>query len=118
MPSSSNFQPNDSYDLSATIASGQTASDVIDLGGTDLCGLFIPSTFDGTTLTLQASQTASGTFVTVQSGGSDYTLTTAASKYTPIENLAVVAGLRFIKLVAGTAQSTTDTVIGLAARAI
>lgn len=117
MPSSQ-FAPNDNYDLAATIAAGQTTSDVIDLGGTDLCGLFIPPEFDGTALTITASPTAGGTFVTVQSGGSDYTLTVAASKYCPIENLAVVAGLRFIKLVAGTVQATTATVIPLATRPI
>lgn len=118
MPTSNQYQPNDCYELIATITSGQTTSGEIDLSGADLCGLFIPATFDGTTVTITASPISGGTFVTVQSAGADYTLTTTASKYCPIENLAVVAGLRFIKLVAGTAQSTTDTIITLAARPI
>lgn len=118
MPVASQYSPNDTYNLTATIASGQTESGEIDLGGADLCGLFIPSNFDGTTLTIKAASAPGGTFVAVQAAGADYTLTTTASKYCPIENLAVVAGLRFIKLVAGTSQSTTDTVITIAARPV
>lgn len=108
----------DKYYPTATIAVGQTASEVVDLSGAELAGVFLPATFDGTTLTIQAAPAADGTFVTVQSAGADYTITTAASKYAPVENLAVTAGLQFIKIVAGTAQSTTDTVLTLAVRPV
>ncbi|QDV34909.1 hypothetical protein [Tautonia plasticadhaerens] len=114
MPESHQYQPNDSYNLTATIANGATESNEIDLNGTDLIGLFMPSTFDGSTVQIKAAPASGGTFVTVQSGGVDFTLTTAASKYCPVENLPVVAGLRFIKLVTGT--QTGDTAITLATR--
>ena len=118
MPASSQFQPIACYDLAATIPVGQTTSQEIDLAGVGLCGLFLPATFDGATLTIAASPVSGGAFVTVQSGGTDYTLASAASKYCPVENLAVVAGLRFVKLVAGTVQTATDTVVTLATRPV
>lgn len=116
MPSSSDFQSIISYDLTATIASGQTESGVVDLGGTQLVGLFLPSTFDGTTLSIQAALTAGGTFVPVYADGADLGFTVAAAKAVGFENLAPLAGWRFIKLVAGTSQSTSDTVITLVTR--
>lgn len=113
------YQSTKYYDLTATIASGQTESAAIDLHGTELMGMFIPSTFDGTTLTLQAAPALDGTYVAVQDGfGSDVSFTVAASKYIAISNLTATAGLRFIKLVAGTSQSTTDTVITLSVRSL
>jgi hypothetical protein len=119
MVDSGQFQPNDAYNKTATIASGASTSEAIDLGGCDLCGLFIPSNFDGTTLTITASTAIDGTYVTVQDGeGTDFTITTAASKYAPIADLTFVVGLRYIKLVSGTSQSVSDTVINLAIRPI
>lgn len=119
MTSAQHYQSDKFYDLSATIANGQTVSDAIDLGGLELVGFFLPSTFDGTSLSLQASTHIDGTYVAVENGsGSAYSITTAASKYAPIADLAVIAGLRFIKLVAGASQSTSDTVITLAVRAV
>ncbi|MBP3958343.1 hypothetical protein J8F10_24100 [Gemmata sp. G18] len=117
MPNSYEFQPNDAYNLTATIASGQTTSAEIDLTGADLCGLFMPAAFTGTTIKIQAAPASGGTFVTVQSGGADYALPVAASKYVPIENLAVVAGLRFIKLVSGSSEGA-DRSITLAVRPV
>lgn len=102
-----------------TILSGATQSAVgADLSGFTLMGIYIPSTFDGTTLTLQAATSVNGTYSTVQSGGADYTITTQASRYVPIENLAIVAGIQFLKLTAGTSQSTSDTVFTLALREV
>lgn len=100
-----------------TIANGATQSNAIDLFGYTICGIFIPSTFDGTTLTVQVAPTAAGTYVNAQAASSAstvLTLTVAASQYVPIENLAVVKGWRHIKLTSGTSQSTTDTILTLA----
>ena len=114
---SGNYQPCTNYDLSATITSGQTVSAAVDLEGTGLAGLILPSTFDGTAISFKMSATLTGTYVDVQDGaGSTFTLTGAASKYVPISNLAYLAGVRFIKLVSGTAQATTDTIITLVTR--
>lgn len=109
------------YTLSATVAVGGTTSAEVDLKGQVLVGIFVPSTFDGTTITLTAATASGGTFVTVQdSDGSSsaFTITTTASRYVPIDNLAITAGLRFVKLVCGSSQTTTDTVFTLATRPV
>lgn len=121
MPNANEFPACVSTDLQATIASGGTTSNEVDLAGTTLVGLYIPSTFDGTTLTLTAAPTAGGTHVAVQidhTSASSYTITTTASRYVPLANLAIPSGLRFIKLVAGSSQTTTDTVITLVTRPV
>lgn len=102
-----------------TIPIGYTQSPVgVDISAYTLMGIYIPSTFDGTTLTLQAATSINGTYVNVQSAGAVYTITTAASRYVPIENLAILAGVQFLKITAGTSQSTTDTVFTLALREV
>lgn len=108
-------------EIQATVSVSGTASDEIDLGGDQLVGIFVPSTFDGTNITLTASPTSGGTFVAVQNGDGDsgaYTITTTASRFVPIDNLAITAGLRFVKLVCATAQSTSPTIFTLATRPI
>jgi hypothetical protein len=94
-----------------SVAVNGTTTDEIDLGrGQQLFGIFVPSTFDGTTITMTASPTSGGTFVTVQDGyGSTFTITTTASRYAPIPDLGITAGLRYIKLVCGSTQTTTAT---------
>jgi hypothetical protein len=119
MTSEKLYQSSKIYDLTATISSGQTTSAAIDLSGVELAGLFIPSTFDGSAVGIQAASAVDGTYLTVQDGaGADFSVPVTAGKYVPISTLAVTAGLRFIKLVAGTAQSGGDTVITLALRPI
>lgn len=118
MPSSPEFAPIVCYDLQATVANGQTASGEVDLSGCELVGLFVPSTFDGTQITLTATPAGGGTHVVVQDGdgsSSAFTITTAASRYVPLDNLAIAAGIRFVKLVCATSQ-TGDTVFTLATR--
>src|SRR4051794_8809084 len=121
MPDSTLFSPRCCYDLTATIATSGTTSGAIDLSGCTLVGLFVPATFDGTTLTITASASLTGTYVSVQqdhTSASAYTITTAASRYVGLDNLDLASGLQFIKLVAGTSQSTTDTVITLVVRPV
>lgn len=117
---SANFQPQVNYDLTATIAATGTTSGEVDLGGTMLVGVFLPATFDGTTIKISAASSSGGTFVTVENGAgtpADVTITASAhSKYVPLAaaDRDAIRGLRFIKLVAGSTQNTTDTVITLA----
>lgn len=113
------FQPNDAYNLTATVAVSGTTSGAVDLSGTDIVGIFVPSTFDGTSITFTASTTIDGTYVAVQDGdGSTFSLTTTASRYVPVKNLALISGLRYIKIVTGSSQTSTDTVFTLATRPI
>jgi hypothetical protein len=117
---SSSFQPQVNYDLTATIAVDTATSGEVDLGGTMLVGVFLPATFDGTTLKISAASASGGTFVTVETGAgtpADVTLTASAhSKFVPLAaaDRDIVRGLRFIKLVAGSTQTTTSTVITFA----
>jgi hypothetical protein len=116
---STQYQSVAAYDQTVTVSVSTTTSGVIDLHGTTLAGIFVPAQFDGTTITIMASSSPTGTFVPVQDGtGSTMTITTAASNYVPITNLALVAGLRYIEIVTGTTQTTTDTVFTLALRPV
>jgi hypothetical protein len=118
MPSSNAYQPQDCYDLTATIANGQTTSGQVDLAGTTLCGFIMPAAFTGTVITLTMSDANGGTFVTAQDGsGSDLSLTVAVNKYIPINNLALTAGLRFVKVVSNASEGA-QRVIKLVTRAV
>ena len=121
MPTSTDYSTRECYNLTATITVSGTTSNAVDLAGCTLVGLFIPATFDGSTLTITASTTLGGTYVTVQqdhTSSSAYTITTTASRYVPLDNLAIPEGLEFITLVAGSTQTTTDTIITLAVRPV
>jgi selenophosphate synthase len=107
------------YLVTATVTATGTTTPEVDLANFDLVGIFVPSTFDGTTITLTAATATGGTFVAVSAdntASTSYTITTTASKYAPI-NPVVTQGLRFIKLVCGSSQTTTDTIFTLALRA-
>lgn len=88
----------------ATIANGATASGAIECADYVLGTVFIPSTFDGTTLTFQNSPDGS-TFVAAHKQDSDaaWSLTVTASKSYPIPPEVLCA--HSIKIVAGTAQT-------------
>ena len=102
-------------DFASTITitgGGAVSAAAVDLAGFTLVGLFTSSAFDGTTLTFTVSDALAGTYVTLQWDGSDYTVTTAASKYVALDPTKF-AGVRYMKIVTGTSQ-TGDTVITLA----
>lgn len=122
---SSNYQSTVNYDLTATIdiSTSTTVSNAVDLYGTTLMGVFIPSTFDGTTFTISVATTLDGTYYPVQSAttaSTPWTATVAASQYVPIVisgNNNPTMGWRYLKITAGTEQETTDTVLTLATKA-
>lgn len=101
---------------SVTIDISDTVSSAYALDDRTLCGLYIPSTFDGTTITFQSCDTFSGTYSAVKDGnGNAISKTVAANDYIKLDP-SDFAGCRNIKIVAGTAQSTSTTVIKLAIR--
>jgi hypothetical protein len=125
LAAASNYQPKVSYEtVTVDIETSTTVSSAIDLHGATLVGIFLPSTFNGTALTLQASSTIDGAYVAVEDGAgspANITLTaTAASKYIAISAAIQdqLRGVRFLKIVTSTAQADTDTVITLALRPI
>jgi hypothetical protein len=96
-----------------TITSGTATSDAEYLGDLTVLGLRVPSTFDGTTVTFTGSDTLAGTYDPIYNDdGSAYSVTTAATRYTVVDYTKFL-GVLFVKLVAGTSQTTTDTIITL-----
>lgn len=90
--------------FTATIANGQTASGAVDMNTHALCGMFIPSSFTGTTITFQTALTLAGTYVSVRDGaGSALSKTVAQGQYIPLDP-ADFAGIRFLKIVSGSAE--------------
>jgi hypothetical protein len=102
--------------IATTIASGQTTSPEIDLGGTELAGIQLDTTMTGTAMTFQMALVSGGTYQAVQDGsGSAISITIASGKYIGIDPTHF-RGVRFIKLVSGSSEAATRniTVIGKA----
>lgn len=88
---------------SAVIASGETASNAIDLDQLLAFGLVCPATVDGTSVTFTAATTSGGTFKTLKnSSGSTISYTIANSSYIAL-NPADFYGVRYLKLVTSAA---------------
>ena len=101
----------------ATIGNGATKSAVIALYGLELVGIIVPTSYDGSTLGLEISDSAAGSFHPVNDGsGQVLSIPVVPGHYEPIAALSMIAGLSFIKLVAPVAQSGSDTVLTLALR--
>jgi hypothetical protein len=101
---------------SATIAVSGTTSDSITLNGFSFGGIILPSTYDGTAMTFTVCDTDGGTYVALEDAdGVSIALVVEASKAynLPPELFA----FPYAKLVAGTSQSTTETVIPVCLKA-
>ena len=100
-------------DATTNIASGATTSSEIDLSGTTICGIYIPSAFTGTGLTFSASTVSGGTFVSIRDGaGNAISKTIAAGQY-PTD----FVGVRFLQIVSNATEAAART-LTLAARPI
>lgn len=94
--------------FSASIANNETTSDVVPVGLRRVVGFYIPAGFDGTTLTFTACATKDGTFLPVyDDAGNALSITVAHTRYVvaTATKAAALAGLPFIKIVSGSAQS-------------
>lgn len=107
-----NQYPDDVVVQTATIASSGTTSGEIDLGGTTLVGIEIPSAITGTSMTFTTASAAGGTFVPIQNGGTGVALsvTIAASKRIPLGGYPEFKGCRFIKLVSGSSEAAARSI--------
>lgn len=106
--------------LSVTILSGATQSNAIDIPDDyGVVGVHMPAAFTGTSLTIQVAPTLTGTYGAAQSSNTATTahsIAVTAGQYAPItENIAIVAGWRFLKLTSNGAEAA-DRVIKLAIR--
>lgn len=101
--------------LTLTVNSGSTISSAVDTAGYANMGLLVPSTFDGSAVTFQVSDTLGGTYLTLVSIGNQtvtMTLTPSFAYDLPGELMA----WRFLRIVCGTTQATTSTVFTLVLR--
>ena len=72
--------------------------------------LYLPSTWDGTSLTFQVCDTSGGTYIGYEAAdGSAVTLTVEASKAYSIPE--GVFGAKYMKITSGSNQTTTDTIV-------
>lgn len=105
----------------ATIASGQSLSEAIDLGGTTLVGIQMPGSWDAADLTLQAAADGS-TFGNVYAADdTELEIAAAASRFIRLDP-AVMSPFAHVKIRSGTSGSavnqTGDRELILVGRAI
>jgi hypothetical protein len=94
-----------------TIANGATVSNAIDLGEKAIVGIQLPSALTSTALTFTASDVIDGTYNPVTKiDGNAYSITVAAAKYIVISPVDL-AGIRYLKLVAGSAEAAARDII-------
>jgi hypothetical protein len=95
--------------MQATIADGGTTTDVIDIGTSGfLSGAKFPAMTTDTSVAVHVCEKRDGTFTALEDGaGNAVTIACATSGVSAAEvsNITAVAGWRYFKLVAGSAQS-------------
>ena len=88
--------------LDVTIASGASLSAAINLQGRTVTGIIMPAAWTTANITFQAAAAEADTFVDVYAtGGSEKSVTVAASRYVAIDTTDML-GLHFIKVRSGT----------------
>ena len=94
---------NDIKYVPCTVATGQTTSSATSVGShnTRLVGIVIPAEFDGTAVSIHACDTNDGTFYAVDALTA---MNASASTYLAIAPQDS-AGLKWVKIVCGTAQT-------------
>lgn len=91
-----------------TVASGQTKSDAVNLGGRIPVGAFLPAGWTGT-LSFEAASAFDGTYVPVHADGGVYQISVTADTYTHI-NWSYFFGVNFLKVVSSASQ-VSDSVV-------
>jgi hypothetical protein len=95
--------------FTVTIAESGTVSTAADLVGARLVAIITPGTLTGTAMTFQGSVDNS-TFVAVHNDlGAAISATVAASRYIVLDP-ADFAGIRYIKVVSGSAEAAARTI--------
>lgn len=110
MPAAADMHPVNCYDLTAVVADGQTTSGEVNLQGSTLCGVFLPSGMEGTSLAFTVSDQPGGTFLALTDAGDAVSYTVAASRYVAL-NPSLFAGVRYLKLVVGSQTGAVTVVL-------
>jgi len=117
MTKTNQYSPIVAFDKSAIISTSGTISDEINLQGTTLCGLFIPSSMDGTELSFQVAFSSGGTFYDLRDeNNSLVTAQITTGDYVSL-NPSTFAGIQFIKIVSDVTE-TAERTIQLSSRAV
>lgn len=115
MPEHTQYQPVLSH-IAATIDSSEDTSDAIDLMGTTLCGVYLPSTFTGSSISFEVASEASGSFVPLYKNGALYSISVSTDTYQTID-VSDVAGIRHLKIVSSGTEAAERT-LTLAVRSV
>jgi hypothetical protein len=91
----------------ATIASGQSLSEAIDLGGTTLVGIQMPGSWDAANLTLQAAANGSTFGNVFDAEGTELEIAADASIFIHLDP-AVMSPFAHVKLRSGTSGSPAN----------
>jgi len=115
------YNPESCVIKSVTIAAGDTVSTVLDKRYYSYITIFLPANWVTSTITFTGCDTIDGTFTQVVKASDVGALTIAsvvASKCIVLDGAIIegILAIPFIKLVAGTAQATTDKVIKIGLR--
>lgn len=89
------------YPIDATILSGASLSDGVNLAGHILCGVYMPAGWTAAGISFQASIDGV-TFVDMYAAGAELTSAAGASQYVALDS-SVFLGVRAIKVRSGTA---------------
>lgn len=94
----------------AVILDTETDSDAVATAGLTPCGVFVPASFTGTTLSFLVSDAVDGTYVPLHStvSGSLLSFTVASSRYIAFDPKDF-QGVQFLKLKSGSAESGDKT---------
>lgn len=101
-------------DTTVTIASSGTESNAVDLNGTRVVGIITPAALTGTAITLKASFDGTNFHDMYNKDGVQMTITVAASRWVALAP-ADLAGVRYLKLVSGSAEAA-ERVISIVTR--
>lgn len=105
MPNAALIVGGSDYELfTATIANGQTVSGAVDLGSKRLFAIVTPAALTSTAMTFQASHDGSTYNAVYDESGSQLSYTVSTSRYIVISSPARWIGVRYLKVVGGSAE--------------
>jgi hypothetical protein len=108
MPAVTDFDPV-TFSVDAVISASGSTSATADLKGGTLCGILLPATFTGTSLTFLTALAAADTFVNIlDDSGTNLTKTVAQGKYLPLDP-AQFAGVRFLQVTSSSTEGSART---------
>lgn len=104
------FSPDKIVYKTVTIAAAGTTTAAIDIGGYQLVGISTPAALTGTAITLQVSPSIAGTYQAAYNSAGAISYTVAASRYVAVTTNDT-QGMRFIKLVSGSAEGAERSIV-------